>query len=76
MSGYLLEILIIYASISLHELGHALAIKIFKGEVLKFNINVLGARLDANLEGIRCRTKRIIVDISRNISKFNNNYYI
>lgn len=73
MGGFLKEFLIILTSIVLHELGHLLMIKLFKGEIYSFSIGATGARLDANLNNIKHKTHRIIVDLSRNYYKFN--YY-
>lgn len=73
-SGFLMEFFVIYFSIVLHEIGHLLVVKLSKGNIYNFELNLTGARIDINIDNITSKISKLFIDISRNNSKYFNYY--
>ncbi len=65
LSGMISKILLIYLTIFLHELGHLIAILIFKGKINSINFNLFGGRIDAFLDNIKDTKKLLLIDMAR-----------
>lgn len=55
----------IFFSISLHEFGHLLLIKLFKGKVISLELSIFGGKLDCNLTNVKSRLKKTFINLGR-----------
>ncbi len=69
-SGFLKQCLLCYLMILLHEIGHLSFVKIFGGEVYCLNMNLFGGRFDVNLEKVKYKWQKLIIDMGRHCYKY------
>lgn len=72
--GRLKLFLMIFCSIILHECGHILFIKKFKGKINRIYINIFGGKVDYSVDKNIGVMKKFLINIGRNYFKFNYNF--
>lgn len=69
--GYMKEILLIYGTIILHELGHIFFIKLFEGKIEAISISPFGAIVKTRLHDSTQRWQKFFINMGRNYYEFN-----
>ena len=63
-AGFILEMAMILFSIILHEIGHILMIRCFRGKIKKLNVGIFGGCIEVDTKNINSKFSKLLINIA------------